>query len=69
MSPFGFLGGDQWISKTLAPVAFTVGGSRLSGMASKVRTKTPSPTPHPSTRRKIDTSHKEAPPKKGEQTE
>lgn len=50
MSPLGLSGGVQWISRTLAPAAFTVGGSRPSGAASKVRTETPSPTPHPSTK-------------------
>lgn len=53
MSPLGFLGGDQRISRTLAPAAFTVGGSRPSGAVSKVRTYTPPPTPHPSPTGKI----------------
>lgn len=50
MRPLGFLGGDQWISRTLAPAAFTVGGSRPCGVVSKVRAYTPLPTPHPSAR-------------------
>lgn len=51
ISPLGLRGGDQCISKTWAPAAFTAGGNRSSGAASKVRTYTPPPTPHPSRRR------------------
>lgn len=48
--PLGFFGGDQRISRKLAPAALTEGGDRCSGAVSKVRTCTPCPTPHPPTR-------------------